>query len=994
MNAHLPFKAGNKYFMCATAASALVLFACIAAFAYYQFFEQRRELAQEKEVHLANQAAHAMKIWLEEQVLFAQSLAAATETRAVAQDPGNALRREALEKVLRYNHALRPQMALLTFVWLSPNPDDTIIFDAHGKECVIRPGDSLVNSVNGCSPGDGELENHITAVYNGAPAFIGKAKINAVSGLPPLFMLAVPVHDDTGRVAGLLGFGVQIRYFSNYFVDDFYLGATGQMEIVDDRGIVVSSSKVERILNTDFKLYSTDVFPKLLQNMDSFTADVDGINTGCASSKIEIPYPMENTWYVLFTRSIDELHDELGHQRTLIIVVCFSIWLLTIGIVWQIRKNHAMELGQKIKAGEDEQQRRYVQNAPYGIALIDERGGIRDINPAAETILGYSGVELLERTLGDLLMPAAACRAGAKFIKEHYEGECRGIRRDGKEFVVICDWSGDIQDGHIVFMRDETELVRHRRAAQELSENLAVALKNSEQLRDDADLQASKFSTMIEGMAEGIVFTDAEGRVLEVNGWMCRFMGRTRDNFIGLGLDVLHFGRCRDAAAALLQKFRATPGHPFVTSEYQRGQNAFTLRIQPMYRTDELNGVLVNIIDVTELVEARSRAEESAKAKSDFLARMSHEIRTPMNAVLGMAYLALRHNPPPRHKDYLEKIQRAAKDLLSIIDDILDFSKIETGKIDIEHVPFLLSEQLADIRDIIAPNAEAKGLVFHVVTAPDVPDALTGDPARLRQILLHLTNNAVKFTEQGSIRLEVARLHEQRNEVRLHFALSDTGIGMEEDMLPQIFESFLQADGSTTRRYGGTGLGLAICKHLAELMGGHIRAESTPGRGSVFHCELLFKNTAKAPCPTLEHAAPPAALTLPPARILLVEDNEINREISLEILGNMGLTVETAADGMEALAAVKEKNYALVLMDMQMPVMDGLEAVKKIRNSQDPRIRALPVVAMTADADPEYRPRCLAAGMNEHIRKPFDVAVLYAVLRRLLVEGTDIPPNS
>jgi two-component system, sensor histidine kinase and response regulator len=539
------------------------------------------------------------------------------------------------------------------------------------------------------------------------------------------------------------------------------------------------------------------------------------------------------------------------------------------------------------------------------------------------------------------------------------------------------------------------------------------------------------------------------------------------------------------------------------------------------------DGMIVTLTDISRLKQteaelklAKEAAEEAARAKADFLANMSHEIRTPMNAVIGMTQLALKADPPPRVHDYLRKIQSSSQLLLGVINDILDFSKIEASKMRLDQVGFTLDKVLDDVAALVAEKASSKELELIISTAADVPAGLVGDPLRLQQVLLNLANNAVKFTERGEVEIRVRLLQQLADGVELRFEVRDTGIGISPEQGARLFQSFQQADSSTTRRYGGTGLGLAIAKRLVELMGGQIGVASVPGQGSTFwftahlglddeqpvrlrgsaapgnlkvllvddneqaleviseliqqlgfrsaatssavealaeieradaagqpfdivlldwkmpgmdgialaheirhhalrqaplllmvtafdHDEALLQASEAGISEVLTKPVNPSALfdalmrqtggrakpagSAPPdalresaelagARALLVEDNELNQEVALEFLRTLGLEVDLAADGAIALQKVQQQAYDVVLMDMQMPVMDGLSATRAIR--QLPGLQALPILAMTANAMAEDRERCLAAGMNDHIAKPIDVQELVDKLHR------------
>ncbi len=369
------------------------------------------------------------------------------------------------------------------------------------------------------------------------------------------------------------------------------------------------------------------------------------------------------------------------------------------------------------------------------------------------------------------------------------------------------------------------------------------------------------------------------------------------------------------------------------------------------------------------LRDAKDEAEAGARAKADFLAVMSHEIRTPMNGILGLSRLLEQNALSPKDRERLSLLTGSAKALLKILDDILDFSKLEAGQLAFEQMPLRLDELLGDIHALLELEATGKGIGLVVDVAPDLPLSIMGDPGRLRQILLNLVGNAVKFTSRGEVKLLARALDVSPGQERaLEFAVSDTGIGIPSSKFSQLFTPFSQADASIARRYGGAGLGLAICKRLVDSMGGEIGATSTPGQGSRFTVRLPL--VAAAASVAADGAQQQQAAHLPPLRILLAEDNEVNRIIARDQLEQMGHSVTTVENGADAVEMAANGAFDIVLMDLQMPQVDGIEASRRIRALPSPAADT-PILAMTANALVQDRDRCLTAGMDGHLAKPF-----------------------
>jgi len=399
-----------------------------------------------------------------------------------------------------------------------------------------------------------------------------------------------------------------------------------------------------------------------------------------------------------------------------------------------------------------------------------------------------------------------------------------------------------------------------------------------------------------------------------------------------------------------------------------------------------------------ELRQANVRLEEISRLKSDFLANMSHELRTPMNAIIGFAELLSETPLDNEQAEYAKTISQSAASLLAQVNDILDLAKIEAGKLELEHIPFPLADIVAGVTTMFRLVAREKGVELSCRIDGRLPPLLVGDGNRLRQILVNLVGNALKFTEQGRIVMAVERVPGEKGRVVGRFSVQDTGIGIPADRVEAIFDKFTQADSSTTRRYGGTGLGLAICRQLVELMGGRLMVESEPGRGSVFSF-LLPLDEARAEGVSADRGKDVASSLQKAARVLLVEDNIVNQRLATILVQREGLEVKVAANGIVALECLRQEIFDLVLMDVQMPGMDGMEATRKIREiEEDPAVcreyaglrdrpHPLPIVGLTAHSRKEDEEACYKAGMNGFLVKPIVKTKLVRILAEMLPEG-------
>jgi two-component system sensor histidine kinase/response regulator len=398
----------------------------------------------------------------------------------------------------------------------------------------------------------------------------------------------------------------------------------------------------------------------------------------------------------------------------------------------------------------------------------------------------------------------------------------------------------------------------------------------------------------------------------------------------------------------------------------------------PIRLGGEITAVIGLSTDVTELHNLKVQADAANKAKTNFLSNMSHEIRTPMNSIIGMSHLALKSVVNPKQRDYLEKIYHSSHHLLGIINDILDFSKIEAGKLELEVLDFSLEALLQNISSQLGEEAARKGLKLEFEVDPDLSRQLRGDPLRLEQVLLNFASNAIKFSETGSIVIRARSLSQGDRDAVVRFEVQDTGIGMSKSEIGQLFQSFHQADPSTTRKYGGTGLGLVISKQLAELMGGTVGVDSTPGKGSTFWFTACLGNADNFLPAGPEPVQADVLNEIAGTSILLVEDNIFSQQVGQELLEDAGATVVIANNGKEAIDLLLKERFDCVLMDVQMPVMDGFEATRFIRSHA--KLKDTLVIAMTANAGREDQQRCLAAGMDEFLTKPIAPNLLFTMI--------------
>lgn len=498
--------------------------------------------------------------------------------------------------------------------------------------------------------------------------------------------------------------------------------------------------------------------------------------------------------------------------------------------------------------------------------------------------------------------------------------------------------------------------------------------------------QRTLLDTVLNNLDAYVYMKDRDRRYRYVNAKMALALGRPAEDIVGRpDREVMPVAQADAAWQRERNVFDGTRRASQVGVELPDGATLQLWEVKvPVRLEGDVSGVLCVATDVTELHQLKAQADAANQAKSDFLSNMSHEIRTPMNSIIGMTHLALKNAPDPRQRDYLEKIYHSGQHLLGIINHILDFSKIEAGRLELEQLEFRLDTLMQGLETQLGEAAAARGLRLEFDIAPELARPLRGDPLRLEQVLLNFAGNAIKFSERGSVVIRARSLNAFGHETLVRFEVEDSGIGIAPEELGRLFTSFHQADPSTTRRYGGTGLGLVISKQLAEAMGGEVGVESVPGRGSTFWFTARLGRDEQ-PRRRVEQAAPSAPARLDGRSILLVEDNVFSQQVGRELLGEAGATVVVANNGAEALVQMYRQMFDCVLMDVQMPVMDGFEATRRIR--ADPRLADTVVIAMTANAGVEDQARCMAVGMNDFLTKPVAPEHLAATIARAIRRG-------
>ena len=652
-------------------------------------------------------------------------------------------------------------------------------------------------------------------------------------------------------------------------------------------------------------------------------------------------------------------------------------------------------------------------SANFSSIATDAQGVIQIFNVGAERMLGYTAAEvtntitpadisdpqeLIARALALSAELATAITPGfealvfkaSRGIEDIYE--LTYIRKDGTRLPAVVSVTAlrdglDVIIGYLLIGTDNT----------------ARKLVEQEQKQSDQRLRDQQFYTrsLIESNIDALMTTDPADIITDVNKQMEALTGCTRDELIGAPFkDCFTDPNRAEAGIKRVLNEKSVTDYELTARARDGKQTVVSYNATTFYdRNSTLQGVFAAARDVTErkrfeqeLQLAKAAAESASRTKSDFLASMSHEIRTPMNAIMGIADLLAKTSLTPEQDKYVQIFRRSGDNLLNLINDILDLSKVESAQLDLEQIGFSLGDHLEKVIEMVLPRAQEKSLVLACKIAPSVSNDLVGDPTRLRQVLLNLLGNAIKFTETGQISLMVEPDQDCAVPTVLRFTVTDTGIGIADEKLATVFERFAQADSSTTRRFGGSGLGLTISKRLVELMGGRIWVSSEIGIGSTFGFVLPFEIWATANRPVGTPIGTGSDAPLQPLRILMAEDSPDNCTIALAYLEDTPYQIDVAETGLIACEMFKTGHYDLVLMDRQMPVMDGLTATRTLRAWERTNGRpATPIIALTASALKGDRETCLAAGCTAYLTKPIKQDVLLQAITDYSAAGTRTP---
>jgi PAS domain S-box-containing protein len=676
-----------------------------------------------------------------------------------------------------------------------------------------------------------------------------------------------------------------------------------------------------------------------------------------------------------------ELHDVWQKYWQWVIAVAGLCSLLVGALIWLMRTSRRIVEGQQILRLERDLTKLYVDTAQVLIIALDHDNKIVMINRTAQSVLGYSESELLGCDWHSLNILGKKENSRVELGGKNVEEAGGGLISQYEQTVLCKDSSRRIISWKMVPIKGT------------LGEVTGFIFSGMDVTAEKSLIENLKlYQWMLDSLGDGVYTADKDGICTYINSSALTMLGFNESEIIGKNQhNVFHHhyadGREYPNSACYIGK-TLRDGIPRNGEEWfwRKDESGFPIFFvcTPIMKQGAQVGVIVIFQDITErknhiraLEDAKNEAESAARVKGEFLSTMSHELRTPLNGVIGMTNLLLDTPLNSDQKEFTNTIKLSADALMTVIGDILDFSKFESGGLELENIDFSLRQVVAESVEILTSRAKEKGLVLNGNIELNLPEFLVGDPARIKQILLNFLSNAVKFTLQGEVTVIAKLVNQDETGVQLRLSVIDSGIGLTEAVKERLFKPFSQADSSTSRKYGGTGLGLAICKKLVEAMGGEIGVDSIPGKGSTFWIQSRFaigkpteKNSREADNAGVNVSS---ISEISRKRLLLAEDNRVNQRVAIHILNKLGYSVDVVENGINAVNAIANNSYDLVLMDCQMPEMDGFQATQAIRQTEIISQKHIIVIAMTANALDGDRERCLAAGMDDYMTKPINV---------------------
>lgn len=828
----------------------------------------------------------------------------------------------------------------------------------------------------------------------------------------PVVYIVVPITDLSSNVIALLAVRFDAPTEYSQLLNDRRVGRTFESYAIDKHGYLLSESRFIDSLHKKKMIPFTKSsilrmrLPESGHNPIVEDALLKRSNHNFSGYRDYMGNIVVGQWlwldkynFMLVSEvNFDEMYEYYTQLRQilLLLMVCFAVIVTAVSWFMIIISDRANALNRLSKdkfaelvtqrtrelASSEQKNSLIVNSVADGILGLDNQGRIAFFNQAAEKILGYQELDVLSLDYNGILYAATSTQSNVDNLSAHIltcikAGNNRHINKD---FFVH-------KNGYEIPVSYSISVVN------DLHSHFNVVIIFQDISRQLADLERAR--GLLEFIPVAVFVLNMEQRVIEVNAATEQLLGYERPEILNSKLAKFVPEERLAEHLQIMDNYFSCPHYEQMgldrdlTIKKLSGEVIF---IEAIFSTMELNGelmVIVSALDITKarqaeklLLQAKELADEASRSKSNFLANMSHEIRTPMNAIIGMSQLALHGPLQNKERNYIRKTHQAALDLLTIINDILDFSKIEAHKLQLDKSSFSLVELLENVTTILEFKIQDKGLSLQSSIAQDVPIKLIGDALRLKQVLINLVGNAVKFTSQGEIRIKVCVLQRNSENIKLRITVQDTGIGMSEAQQGKLFNAFSQADPSITRKYGGTGLGLSISKRLVNLMEGDIGVVSQEGLGSEFFFSVLLEEDKQCPVESIAQISSvneaKNSQQFSGVEILLVEDNVLNKELATLLLQAKGVHVSHAEDGTLAIEKARENHYDAILMDIQMPNMDGYSATVAIREFD----KSTPIIAMTANAMTGDLQKQLDVNMNDYIIKPIDVSVMFNVLKK------------